>query len=127
MIFSIILSVVTIVAAVVFFVVFVVSAEDWAELLGIVCVVLAAIFVSLGLKFGLDAKKDKALIQAHLENPTNYTYSQLADHNEFVTKAKVWQGTIFSFYNDVDLQTIDIDSVGQKVIIKSNHSCKEEK
>ncbi|MEE3413512.1 MAG: hypothetical protein VZQ58_06510 [Bacteroidales bacterium] len=67
----------------------------------------------------IDAKENKALIQAHLDNPTNYTYSQLAEHNEFVTKNKVWQGTIFSFYNDTDLQVIDIDNVSQKVIIDS--------
>lgn len=68
----------------------------------------------------VDAKENKALMQAHLDNPTNYTYSQLAEHNELVTKAKVWQGTIFSFYNDTDLQTIDIDSISQKVIMQTN-------
>lgn len=57
-------------------------------------------------------------MQSHLEYPVHYTYIQLAEHNEFVIKAKVWQGTIFSFYNDVDLQTIDIDNVSQKVIVK---------
>lgn len=67
---------------------------------------------------GVSAKQNKALMKAHLENPTYYTYSQIAEHNELVTKAKVFQGTIFSFYNDVDLQTIDIDNVSQKVIIE---------
>ena len=69
---------------------------------------------------GVGAKTEKALMQAHLENPANYTYSQLAEHNEKVARYRVWQGTIFSFYNDVDLQIIDIDSVSQKVIIDSN-------
>lgn len=70
--------------------------------------------------FWNEAKVNKALIQAHLENPTNYTYTQLAEHNEFVTKLGVWHGTIFSFYNDIDLKTIDIDSVSQKVLVKQD-------
>ena len=63
------------------------------------------------------AKVDKALIQSQLENPSQYTYTQLVEHNEKVTKYRVWQGTIFSFYNDVDLSNIDIDSVSQKVMV----------
>jgi hypothetical protein len=69
--------------------------------------------------FGIEAKTNKALMKAHLESPSNFTYSQLAEHNELVTKSKVWQGTIFSFYNDVDLQTIDIDNVSQKVRVSN--------
>lgn len=66
-----------------------------------------------------ESRAYKALIQSHLENPTYYTYSQLAEHNSFVAATKVWQGTIFSFYNDVDLESIDIDSISQKVIIEN--------
>lgn len=79
-------------------------------------------FLVAVLIYGAEAKQNKALMQAHLEKPTNYIYSQFAEHNELVTKAKVWQGTIFSFYNDVDLQTIDIDSISQKVIVDSKDS-----
>lgn len=68
------------------------------------------------------AKVDKALIQSQLENPSQYTYTQLAEHNEKVTKLRVWQGTIFSFYNDVDLSNIDIDSVSQKVIVENKEN-----
>lgn len=88
-------------------------------LAGIISGIIAcALAISIPI-LAVDTKENKALMQAHLENPANYTYSQLAEHNELVTKAKVWQGTIFSFYNDVDLQTIDIDSVSQKVVIDS--------
>lgn len=80
---------------------------------------LSAIILAVLLPgFWSDARINKALIQSHLENPSNYTYTQLAEHNELVTKLRVWQGTIFSFYNDVDLKTIDIDSVSQKVIVE---------
>lgn len=78
----------------------------------------AVTFLVLLVIFSCDARVNKALMQNYIEKPSNYTYEQLAEHNKFVTKSKVWQGTIFSFYNDVDLQTIDIDSVSQKVIIK---------
>ena len=81
--------------------------------------VIAFMLMVIVIHAGLDAKAEKALMQAQLENPSNYTYSQLAEHNEKVAKYRVWQGTIFSFYNDVDLQTIDIDNVSQKVIIDS--------
>lgn len=80
-----------------------------------ICLITASVLLA---GYGCDAKINKALMQSHLESPTNYTYVQLAEHNELVTKCKVWQGTIFSFYNDVDLQTIDIDNVSQKVIVK---------
>lgn len=79
-------------------------------------------FIAIGIAviafvFGLDAKANKALINAHINNPTRYTYEQLASHNELVTKLSVWHGTIFSFYNDTNLQTIDIDNVSQKIIV----------
>ena len=82
---------------------------------GFIAFMLMAIVITVG----LDAKFEEALMKADLENPDNYTYSQLAKHNEKVAKCRVWQGTIFSFYNDVDLQIIDIDNVSQKVIIDS--------
>ena len=82
------------------------------------CIVM--ILMTILVCFGIDAKEEKALMQSHLENPTDYTYGQLAEHNEKVAKYRAWQGTIFSFYNDVDLQIIDINSVSQKVIIDSN-------
>lgn len=93
------------------------------------CDALVGAFVSgvisicaIGLLFGClaDAKQNKAFIQSIHDNPTNYTYSQIAEYNEFATKSRVWQGTIFSFYNDTDLHTINIDSVSQKVIVESN-------
>lgn len=119
MVFFIILSVVAIVATVLlgicankeFSDVAALGAGEW----GITALIAVACLVCLG----IEAKENKALIQAHLDNPANYTYSQLAEHNELVTKRKVWQGTIFSFYNDTDLQVIDIDNVSQKVIIDS--------
>ena len=82
---------------------------------GFIALMLMVIVICVG----VDAREEKALMKAHLENPTNYTFSQLAEHNEKVTRYRVWQGTIFSFYNDVDLQIIDIDNISQKVIIDS--------
>lgn len=97
--------------------------EDWcsegAFIGGIISGFIAFMLMVIVILVGVDAKTEKALMQAQLENPANYTYSQLAEHNEKVTKYRVWQGTIFSFYNDVDLQIIDIDNVSQKVIIDS--------
>ena len=81
---------------------------------GVIAITLAAVLLT----HCLEARINKALIQSHLKNPNNYTYTQLAEHNELVTKLRVWQGTIFSFYNDVDLQTIDINSVSQKVVVE---------
>ena len=81
---------------------------------GVIAITLAAVLLTCC----LEVRINKALIQSHLENPNNYTYTQLAEHNELVTKLRVWQGTIFSFYNDVDLQTIDINSVSQKVVVE---------
>ena len=97
--------------------------EDWcsegAFIGGIISGFIAFMLTVIVILVGVDAKTEKALMQAQLENPANYTYSQLAEHNEKVTKYRIWQGTIFSFYNDVDLQIIDIDNVSQKVIIDS--------
>lgn len=97
--------------------------EDWcsegAFIGGIISGFIAFMLMVIVILVGVDAKTEKALMQAQLENPANYTYSQLAEHNEKVTKYRIWQGTIFSFYNDVDLQIIDIDNVSQKVIIDS--------
>ena len=81
---------------------------------GVMAITLAVVLPT----YCLNAKINKALIQSHLENPNNYTYTQLAEHTELATKLRVWQGTIFSFYNDVDLQTIDINSVSQKVVVE---------
>ena len=100
--------------------------EDWCSegafvgsaISGFIAFMLMVIVICVG----VEAKTEKALMQAHLENPANYTYSQLAEHNEKVAKYRVWQGTIFSFYNDVDLQIIDIDSISQKVIIDSKEN-----
>ena len=119
MVFMIILLVVAIVATVLLGLYYAKKDSDCAEFGAWVSGITAFILVVTLICVWIDAKTNKALIQAHLDNPTNYTYSQLAEHNEFVTKAKVWQGTIFSFYNDTDLQVIDIDNVGQKVIIDS--------
>lgn len=92
---------------------------DWATSGSVISGFIAGMLMLIVICVGIDAKENKALMKAHLENPSNFTYSQLAEHNELVTKSKVWQGTIFSFYNDVELQTIDIDSVSQKVTIDS--------
>ena len=92
---------------------------DWATLGSAISGAIACMLMLILICAGIDAKENKSLMKAHLENPSNFTYSQLAEHNEFVTKSKVWQGTIFSFYNDVELQTIDIDNVSQKVTIDS--------
>lgn len=96
-----------------------VSSEDNYFAGAFVSIVIAIMLGVCTLCSWADAKENKALIKAHLENPTCYTYTQLAEHNELVTKHKVWQGTIFSFYNDVDLQAINIDNVSQKVIMDS--------
>lgn len=93
--------------------------DDGAILGAVTSGSIAIILIALVIIFGIDAKTNKALMQSHLDNPTNYTYSQLAEHNEKVAKSRAWQGTIFSFYNDTDLQVIDIDNVSQKVIIDS--------
>ena len=66
---------------------------------------------------GITAHTNKTKYQSHLENPTQYTYEQLAEHNEEVTEHRAWQGTIFSFYNGVDLSNVDIDNVSHKVIV----------
>lgn len=113
--------VVAIIAAVVFGVMYVHNMG--CELLvavpaGITAVILAVLLPL----FCIEAKTNKALMQSHIENPTNYTYSQLAEHNELVTKLGVWHGTIFSFYNDVDLKTIDIDNISQKVIVENKEN-----
>ena len=107
MVFMIIALVVAVIAIVVFSIMFVHN-DDFEFLVGIFAATVLAVFLLLNC---IDAKTNKALMQAHLENPTSYTYSQLAEHNELVTKLRVWQGTIFSFYNDVDLKTIDIDNI----------------
>lgn len=122
MVFLIIFSVVATVATVLLGIYAEKGTSDGAEVGAWVSGIAAFILVVLLICCGIEAKENKALIQAHLDNPTNYTYSQLAEHNELVTKRKVWQGTIFSFYNDTDLQTIDIDSISQKVIIDSQNN-----
>lgn len=94
----------------------------WAECVSIISGIIAGMLMLVFIGFWVDAKTNKALMKAHLENPSNFTYSQLAEHNELVTKSKVWQGTIFSFYNDVELQTIDIDNISQKVTIDSKEN-----
>ena len=81
-------------------------------------VIICALCICFTIGFKVDAKKDMAIMRSHIENPTYYTYSQLAEHNEHVAKLKFWQGTIFSFYNGEDLETIDIDSVSQKVVVE---------
>lgn len=88
--------------------------EDTADFL----VMLTLIIMGVTIIMKVSANKEIALMRSHIENPTAYTYSQLAEHNERVTEIKFLQGTPFSFYNGVDLQLIDIDSVSQKVIIK---------
>ena len=109
--------VVAIIATVLFAIMYIYN--EGLELLGAVISGSTAITLAVLLPYCcVEARINKALIQSHLENPTNYTYTQLAEHNELVTKLGVWQGTIFSFYNDVDLQTIDIDSVSQKVVVE---------
>ena len=80
--------------------------------------ILCAVVIFLTIFFKVNAKKDMAIMRSHLENPTYYTYSQLAEHNEHVAELKFWQGTIFSFYNGEDLQAIDIDSVSNKVVVE---------
>lgn len=119
MVFFIILSVVAIVATVLLGIYADKEISDGAEFGAWMSGITALCIVVCLICLGIEAKENKALIQAHLDNPANYTYSQLAEHNELVTKKKVWQGTIFSFYNDTDLQVIDIDNVSQKVIIDS--------
>ena len=119
MVFMIILLVVTIVATVLLGIYAAKESSDGAEFGAWSSGIIAFIIVVCIICLGIEAKENKALIQAHLDNPTNYTYSQLAEHNELVTKKKVWQGTIFSFYNDTDLQVIDIDNISQKVIVDS--------
>lgn len=89
---------------------------------GLVSLIVAVTLAVCTPVFWNEAKINKALIQAHLENPTNYTYTQLAEHNELVTKLGVWHGTIFSFYNDVDLKTIDVDSISQKVVVENKEN-----
>ena len=119
--FMIIALVVAVIAAVVFGIMFV---ENYGcEILVSVMAGFAAIVLAFLLPAScIKAKTNKALMQAHLENPTNYTYSQLAEHNELVAKLRVWHGTIFSFYNDVDLKTIDIDNISQKVMVEGKEN-----
>ena len=119
MVFFIILLVVAIVATVLLAIYADKEISDFAACGAWMSGITALIVVVCLVCIGIEAKENKALMQAHLDNPANYTYSQLAEHNELVTKRKVWQGTIFSFYNDTDLQVIDIDNVSQKVIIDS--------
>ena len=119
MVFSIIASIVAVIITVLlgFY-----AVKEYSDIAGLGAFGLgftSLILIIFLLAYCAEVRENKALIRSHLENPTNYTYSQLAKHNEFVDKAKVWQGTIFSFYNDVDLQSIDINSVSQKVIIES--------
>lgn len=120
MTFMIIMIIVTMVLAVGFGIVGFSLALEKPIVVSVINTPILVIFILLTTILGLNAKTQKALIQSHLENPANYTYSQLAEHNKFVTEKKVWQGTIFSFYNDIDLQTIDINSVSQKVLIESD-------
>ena len=115
MVFMIILLVVAIVAAVLDIYIDKEISDGGAGFSVITAFILAVCLICLS----IEAKENKALIQAHLDNPTSYTYSQLAEHNELVTKKKVWQGTIFSFYNATDLQVIDIANISQTVIIDS--------
>ena len=119
MVFMIIFSIVATVATVLLGIYAEKETSDGAEFGAWCSGITAFILVVTLICVCIDAKTNKALMQSHLDNPANYTYSQLAEHNEFVTKAKVWQGTIFSFYNDTDLQVIDIDNVSQKVIVDS--------
>lgn len=117
MIFMTIGLVVAVIATVLFIIMYV-NNEGW-EFIGAVMSGITAITLAFLLPYHcIGARINKALIQSHLENPTNYTYTQLAEHNELVTKLGVWQGTIFSFYNDTNLETIDIDSVSQKVVVE---------
>lgn len=120
MVFMTITLVVAIIATVVFGVMYV--HNDGYELIGAFAAAVLAISLAVILPVScVEAKTNKALIQSHIENPTNYTYSQLAEHNELVTKLGVWHGTIFSFYNDVDLKTIDIDNMSQKVMVENTN------
>lgn len=96
-----------------------------ALLLSLMSGVAAVVLLICIIWFGVEAKQNKALIRAHLDNPSNYTYSQLAIHNELITKLRVWHGTIFSFYNDTELQIIDIDNISQKVIIDTVDQIKD--
>lgn len=118
MIFMTISVIIFVVAALLLGIYYVNTYADWAKIGAALSGCLVVVFIVLLSCFGVESKTNKALMQAHLEKPTIYTYSQLAEHNELVTKLKVWQGTIFSFYNDVDLQTIDIDNISQKVMIE---------
>ena len=121
MIFAIIALGVAIIAAVVFGVMYI--HNSGCELIGATVAGTAAILLAVYLPVRcIEAKTNKALMQAHLENPTNYTYSQFAEHNALVTKLRVWHGTIFSFYNDVDLKTIDIDNISHKVIVENKEN-----
>ena len=124
MVFLIIVIVVTVIASVLCAVWN--SHKDWcsagAFVGGGISGFMAFMLMVIAISARVDARAEKALMQSHLENPANYTYSQLAEHNEKVAKHRVWQGTIFSFYNDVDLQSIDIDNVSQKVIIDSKEN-----
>jgi hypothetical protein len=121
MVFMVILTVIAVVVAVGLLLYAFEGDGDVRSVFGGVASLVVAITLAICTPvFWNEAKVNKALIQAHLENPTNFTYTQLAEHNELVTKLGVWHGTIFSFYNDVDLKTIDIDSVSQKVLVEQD-------
>ena len=120
MIFFIILLAVAIAATVLFGVSATKKYGDTKECLSffawVTFIVAAALSIFLAAECSI-AHTNKTKYQSHLENPTQYTYEQLAEHNEEVTKHRAWQGTIFSFYNGVDLSNVDIDNVSHKAIV----------
>lgn len=109
------------VIALIFFGIMTINEYDngWFAFGGLISTIAVIILAVLLPTFCYEARINKTLIKSHLENPSYYTYAQLAEHNELVTKLKAWQGTIFSFYNDTDLQTIDIDNISAKVDIEN--------
>lgn len=120
MIFCIILLVVAIAATVLFGVSATKTYGDTKECLSFFAWVMLIIAATLSIFLSFECSKshvNKTKYQSHLENPTQYTYEQLAEHNEEVTGHRAWQGTIFSFYNGVDLSNVDIDNVSHKVIV----------
>ena len=61
----------------------------------------------------------KANISSYYEakqHPEYFSNTQRIEDNEVIAKIKAYQGTIFSFYNDIDFEYFEIED-GNKVII----------
>lgn len=82
----------------------IIISDELIAIPGAVLFIAGLIFLIGG---SVNAVMTKNTIMDMRENPTNYTIFDKHDTNKDIKNAKVFQGTIFSFYNGFDLTYIE--------------------